>query len=82
MLRCYGASLLLKERLLDQSDKAEVLVCKNCGSLGYYDHIKKISICPVCKGNDFEEVEISYAFKLLLDEIRSLHIRPRIGMNE
>jgi len=78
----YGASLLLKERLLDQSDKAEVLVCKNCGSLGYYDHIKKSSICPMCKGTDFEEVEISYAFKVLLDEIRSLHIMTSIKLHE
>ncbi len=78
----YGASLLLKERLLDQSDKTEVLVCKNCGSLGYYDHIKKISICPMCKGNDFEDVEISYAFKVLLDEIKSLHIMTAINLNE
>ncbi len=78
----YGASLLLKERLLDQSDKTEVLVCKNCGSLGYYDHIKKVQICSVCKQNDFEEVEISYAFKVLLDEIKSLHIMTSINLNE
>ncbi len=78
----YGASLLLKERLLDQSDKAEVLICKSCGSLGYYDHIKKTMVCPLDKGNDFVEVEISYAFKVLLDEIRSLHIMPSIKLNE
>jgi DNA-directed RNA polymerase subunit B' len=78
----YGASLLLKERLLDQSDKADVLICKNCGSLGYYDHIKKISVCPVCKHNEFEEVEISYAFKVLLDEIKSLHIMANVKLNE
>ena len=42
----YGASLLLKERLLDQSDKADVLICKQCGSIGYYDHIKKVDGLP------------------------------------
>ncbi len=78
----YGASLLLKERLLDQSDKADVLVCKNCGSIGYYDRIKKAMICPLDKGSDFVEVEISYAFKVLLDEIRSLHIMPSIKLNK
>ncbi|MDE1767871.1 MAG: DNA-directed RNA polymerase subunit B [Candidatus Micrarchaeota archaeon] len=78
----YGASLLLKERLLDQSDKAEVLICKECGSIGYYDHIKKMMICPLDKGSDFMEVEISYAFKVLLDEIRSLHIMPSIRLSE
>ncbi|MCL4365535.1 DNA-directed RNA polymerase subunit B [Candidatus Marsarchaeota archaeon] len=78
----YGASLLLKERLLDQSDKTEVLICKNCGNLGYYDHIKKVQVCTVCKENSFVPVEISYAFKVLLDEIRSLHIMPTIKLNE
>ncbi len=78
----YGASLLLKERLLDQSDKSEVLICKNCGNLGYYDHIKKTQVCSVCKGNGVVPVEISYAFKVLLDEIRSLHIMPTINLKE
>ena len=37
-------------------------------------------VCPTCGGNDLEMVEISYAFKLLLDEIKSLHILPRIKL--
>lgn len=73
----YGASLLIKERMLDQSDKAPVWICKNCGDIGYYDYIKNIPICPLCGGNDLEEIEISYAFKLLLDELKSMHILAR-----
>jgi len=82
VLVAYGASLLLKERMLDQSDKWPVLICKDCGSVGYRDYAKKINVCPLCNSNSLIEVEISYAFKLLLDEIRSLHIRPKIGLNE
>ncbi|MDE1860855.1 MAG: DNA-directed RNA polymerase subunit B [Candidatus Micrarchaeota archaeon] len=78
----YGASLLLKERLLDQSDKTTVLICRQCGSIGYYDYIKKVAVCPIDKGSDLVEVDISYAFKVLLDEIRSLHIMPSIKLNE
>ncbi len=77
----YGASLLLKERLLDQSDKASVLICKECGDIGYYDRIKRVAICPLCGSNSFAEVEISYAFKILLDEIKSLHIMPGVQLN-
>jgi DNA-directed RNA polymerase subunit B' len=77
----YGASLLLKERLLDQSDKAEVLICKQCGEIGYYDRIKRVAVCPLDGNSAFEEVEISYAFKILLDEIKSLHIMPSIKLN-
>jgi DNA-directed RNA polymerase subunit B' len=78
----HGASLLLKERMLDQSDKTSVLVCSQCGSMGYYDYIKRTAICPLCGGNSLEEIEISYAFKVLLDEIKSLHILPSVKLNE
>jgi DNA-directed RNA polymerase subunit B len=78
----YGASLLLKERLLDQSDKASVLVCKECGNIGYYDYIKRTGACQICRSTNLAEIEMSYAFKLLLDEIKSLHIMPRIRMRD
>jgi DNA-directed RNA polymerase subunit B' len=77
-LVAHGASLLLKERMLDQSDKAEIWICKTCGDVGYYDYIKNVPVCPNDGSNDLEMVEISYAFKLLFDEIKSLHILPRI----
>jgi DNA-directed RNA polymerase subunit B len=82
VLVAYGASLLLKERMLDQSDKATVLICKECGTVGYRDYAKRVDVCPLCNSNRLVEVEISYAFKLLLDEIKSLHIRPQVGMEE
>ncbi len=74
----HGASLSLKERMLDQSDKAEIWICRNDGDVGYYDYIKNVPVCPLDKGNNLERVEISYAFKLLLDEIKSMHILPRV----
>ncbi len=80
VLVSYGASLLLKDRLLDQSDKAEIWVCNECGSVGYYDYAKKIPVCPVCGSNNLSKVEISYAFKLLLDELKAMHINPSIKL--
>ncbi len=76
----HGASLLIKERMLDQSDKASVWVCKNCGDIGYYDYVKNVAVCPTCGSNKLEEIEISYAFKLLLDELKSMHILARIRL--
>ncbi len=77
----YGASLLLKDRMLEQSDKADIWICKDCGDVGYFDHIKNVPVCPADGTNNLERVEISYAFKLLLDEIKSLHILPRVRLH-
>ncbi len=78
----HGASLLLKERMLDQSDKTTVLICKACGEIGYYDHVKRANVCPLDGNSQLVPVDISYAFKVLLDEIKSMHIMPRIRMKE
>ena len=78
----YGASMLLKERLLDESDKTTLLVCDKCGSIGYHDFVKNRDNCPLCVESKLEQVEMSYAFKLLLDEIESLGIFPRLIMRD
>ncbi len=78
----HGASLLLKERMLDQSDKTTVLICKECGEIGYYDHVKRMNICPIDGNSQLMPVDISYAFKVLLDEIKSMHIMPSIKLKE
>jgi DNA-directed RNA polymerase subunit B' len=79
----YGASLLLKERLLDESDRHVMQVCEECGSLAVYDKIRETVYCPIC-GRDIDaaEIEVSYAFKLLLDELKSLGINPKLILGE
>jgi DNA-directed RNA polymerase subunit B' len=76
----HGASLLLKDRMLEQSDKADIWICKDCGDVGYFDFVKNVPVCSNDGGNNLEKVEISYAFKLLLDEVKSMHILPRIKL--
>ncbi len=76
----HGASLLLKDRMLEQSDKTTIWVCRHCGNIGYYDYVRGVAVCPACDTNDLELVETSYAFKLLLDEIKSMHILTKVYM--
>ncbi|MBI2047441.1 DNA-directed RNA polymerase subunit B [Candidatus Pacearchaeota archaeon] len=71
-LVAHGASLLLKERY--DSDKIVLYVCSKCGAMGVRDNIRNRLICPLCNSTEIEPVEISYAFKLLLEELMSLHI--------
>ncbi|MCX8202541.1 MAG: DNA-directed RNA polymerase subunit B [Candidatus Micrarchaeota archaeon] len=74
----YGATMLLKERLMDESDRTVQIICNDCGSFAYYDYLKNKPICPICDSTNFSQVEMSYAFKLLVDEIKSLGIFPRM----
>ena len=78
----YGASMLIKERLLDESDKTTMLVCETCGSIGHHDFVKNRDNCPLCETGILSQAEMSYAFKLLLDEIESLGIFPRLLLRD
>ena len=77
----HGASLLLKERF--DSDKTIVPVCEECGIIAVYNEYKNRSYCPVCGENvEIEAVELSYAFKLMLDELKSLGIYPKLILGD
>ncbi|MFX0205069.1 MAG: DNA-directed RNA polymerase subunit B [Candidatus Hodarchaeota archaeon] len=80
----HGAALLLKERLLDESDKVDVLICEHCGLLAYYDRKRDQALCPVCgtRDKDVSRIAVSYAFKLLMQELISLGIAPSIQLTE
>jgi len=47
-----------------------------------HDHIKNRDYCPVCDSSSLHLVEMSYAFKLLLDEIKSIGIFPRLLLKD
>ncbi len=78
-LVAHGASLLLKERF--DSDKTILHICESCGMVAIFDWLKKRASCPKCGANaEVNSIEMSYAFKLLLDELKSLIIYPKINL--
>ncbi len=79
-LIAHGAVLTLKERF--DSDKVTVPICKKCGVTAVFDRATSIYSCPMCKDNEVVNVDMSYAFKLLLDELKSMIIYPRLDIGE
>jgi len=82
-LIAYGASMILKDRLLDESDKSDIFVCERCGVVAYHDVKQRRYYCRICgdKGK-VSSVSVAYAFKLLLQEMSSLNIAPRLLIKE
>jgi len=79
----HGAAILLKNRLLDESDKFIMYVCEKCGLIAYYDAKQRKYICHICGDEaQISPVAVSYAFKLLLQELMSLCILPRLELEE
>ncbi len=77
----HGTSLLLKERF--DSDKTIVPVCENCGIIAVYDSYKDKKYCPICGDNvEISDIELSYAFKLILDEFKSMGVYPKLQLKD
>jgi DNA-directed RNA polymerase beta subunit len=76
----HGASMVIKDRLLDESDLTVKFICNTCGHVAIQDRHGGLR-CPVCGDRaDIYPIEMSYAFKLLIDELKSLVIAPRIRL--
>lgn len=79
VLVAHGASLLLKERF--DSDKAILPVCRKCGMVAYINQYRNKGVCSICgEDSPVTFIEMSYAFKLLLDELKSLCIYPKLNI--
>ncbi len=79
----HGAAMLLQDRLLEESDKYLLYVCENCGYIAFYDSKQRKYVCRLCEEKaQISPVTVSYAFKLLLQELTSLCITPRLKLKE
>ncbi|MEM2108625.1 MAG: DNA-directed RNA polymerase subunit B, partial [Candidatus Bathyarchaeia archaeon] len=79
----HGAAMLLRDRLLEESDKYTLYVCETCGQIAYFDVKQRKYVCKICDEKaKVSPVVVSYAFKLLLQELHSLCITPKLKLKE
>lgn len=80
----HGIGQFLKERMMETSDLYSTYVCDICGfiaqqmlgSPGVYH-------CPQCENStDISKINLTYAFKLLVQELMSMNIAPRIRVKK
>ena len=75
--------LIIGDRTYHCSDKYEVHTCNICGMIAVYNSEKHIYNCKLCENyTNFSRVKIPYAFKLLMQELITMNIAPRIITKE
>lgn len=71
----HGATQFLNERMFVCSDKFQVNICKDCGSI-----TGSKSTCHVCKSSEVRLCNMPYAFKTLLQELNSVGLKIKISV--
>ena len=75
----HGASTFLKERMLDVSDNYRVFACRKCGMMAVANPEKNKYKCMNCKNcADVTQVRIPYSMKLLMQELMTMGVAPRM----
>ena len=90
-LICHGASAVIQDRFMDQSDKYRAYVCQTCGfmaepaapeRLDVVNILHKTPYCRYCKSNkNIWPVDVPYAFKLLTQELGAVHVALKFTLN-
>lgn len=93
-LMSHGASFLLRDRLMNQSDRFETNICRTCGHLAespapaqengresVHSKIRQLAYCRFCRSDkNTAKVVIPYAFKLLTQELAAMHVGLRFEL--
>ncbi|MGB0652370.1 MAG: DNA-directed RNA polymerase subunit B [Thermoplasmatota archaeon] len=76
----HGAAMVIKDRLLDESDLTVQYVDAKSGFIGMLDRRGFFRSLSSGEDADIHPVEMSYAFKLLMEELQALMLAPRMRL--
>ena len=77
----HGAISFLKESLLERSDLFSTIFCKKCGRMSVYNMEEDFYKCNICNNSyTFTKINIPYALKLLLHEIKGMYIDVKFAL--
>ena len=72
----HGAARFLKERLFDESDPYNIMVCGKCGNIA-----TTREECKVCNNDKVTNVNIPYVSKLVIQELNAMLIKCKISVD-
>ncbi len=78
----HGAAMLLQEKFIEDSDKVVMWVSETAGVIGFEDSIRKVKRALETNDSKIYPVEMSYGFKLLLDELKALGVYPKLILSD
>ena len=70
----HGASAVLNERMMISSDSYNATVCRQCGLIGTVIADECGELCTSCSKRDVHQVQMTYAGKLLMQELMSMGV--------
>ena len=75
----HGSMQFLKERTVDTSDKYRMFICNKCKLTAVVNYAENISNCKKCNNYiNFSEIKFPYACKLMIQELESMSVAPRL----
>jgi DNA-directed RNA polymerase II subunit RPB2 len=81
-LVAHGVSAMLRDRLFENSDRFLVCVCRSCGLIAVEKQSGERKCLRCSERGTFATLELPYAFKLVIQELMSMCIAPRLTLSD
>jgi DNA-directed RNA polymerase II subunit RPB2 len=79
----HGATAFIRERMCTLSDKVDIIICGNCGTLATTDLIQKKYKCEYCKEEgDFYKTSTTRSYLIFFTYLSSIGVKTRLNTSK